>query len=110
MIQLGLTYRKNGYDYAQAERIGDVAIYAQYSEGKIIAYEVFEVLKQKEWEAFGKVNPAKEAIPSTESWGTNAFTVHSLKAAQEKVEFIQNRINERVSRQENEKMAVFSHV
>jgi hypothetical protein len=95
MTPLPTTYRKNGYDYELIERKGDTAIFSQKDGGKIIAFEVFEVIKQKEWSAFGKTYPPKETIPPTESWGTNAFTVHSIGLARYKAEEIQRRVDGR---------------
>ena len=88
-------YRNNGYDYKLEKRVGDVAVFEQYSEGKLIAYEVFEVRKQKETD-WGTVHyEAKEKVPSSEEWGNNAFTVSSLKRADFYVEQILKSIAER---------------
>lgn len=92
MQQLPLTYRKNGYDYKQVFRDDNTAIYEQHSEGKLIAFEVFEIVVQKEGEVFGKAQPEREKVPSTEQWGSKAFTVHSLQAAIEKRDVIKKNI------------------
>ncbi len=74
-------YKKNGYEFKLVSRIGDVAIFEQHSEGSVIAYEVFEVRKQKETQ-FGDIHyEAKERVPSNEEWGTNAYTVHTIEQA-----------------------------
>jgi hypothetical protein len=104
MTPLPTTYRKNGYDYELIERKNDTAIFSQKDGGKIIAFEVFEVIKQKEWSAFGKTYPPKETIPPTESWGTNAFTVHSLSDAVFKAKMIQRAIDDRVAKRETVEM------
>lgn len=88
-------YKKNGYDFKLIKRQGDVAIFSQYSEGEIIAYEVFEIRKQKEAD-WGEIHyEAKERIPSNEEWGNNAYTVWTLKEAMAKVAEIQLAIDNR---------------
>ena len=88
-------YKKNGYYYKLEKRVGDVAIFEQYSDGKLIAYEVFEVHKQKATD-WGTVHyEAKERVPSSEEWGNNAFTVHTLQRAEMHMEQILKAISER---------------
>jgi len=89
-------YKKNGYDFKLVKREGNIAIYSQGDdEGRVFAYEVFEVRKQKETQ-FGDIHyEAKERVPSNEEWGTNAFTVHSMEQAEKYVKQIQETITNR---------------
>ena len=78
-------YRKNSYDFFLVKREGDVAIFEQKDNDKLIAYEVFEIRKQKAAE-FGNVKyEAKEKCPGNEEWGINAYTVHTYEAALERM-------------------------
>jgi len=93
---LPLFYKKNGYQYEQVFREGNIAVYSQKSEGIIHAFEVFKIRKQKATD-WGEVHyEAKERVPSSEEWGNNAFTVYTLDKAMDKVfiikEAIQNRL------------------
>ena len=104
MIPLPDNYRKYGYTFELLERVEDVAIFKQISEGEVIAYEVFEVLKNEETTAtFAGAEihyPAKEAIPSTENWGKNAFTCSTPERAEIKRDYLLERIAERKAQQE----------
>jgi hypothetical protein len=94
---LALTYRKNGFDFRQVTRAGNVAIYEQSDEGKFIAFEVFEIRQQGEREFNGTKIEAMERCPSNEEWGTNAFSVRTKEAAIKRANEIIQRIRERVS-------------
>ena len=86
-------YHKNSYDFKLVERNGDVAIFGQYNEGVLIAYEVFEIRKQKAAN-FGDIHyEAKERVPGNEEWGSNAYTVYSLEKAEIKMQQILESIN-----------------
>ena len=89
-------YKKNSYDFKLVKRVGDIAIFEQICEGKVMWYEVFEIRKQKEAD-WGEVHyEAKERIPRNEEWGTNAYTVYTLEQA----EFRMNQIAETISQRE----------
>lgn len=76
MELLAKEYRKNGYLFKQVWRFGQVAIYAQHSPetGKVMAYEVFEVIIRKEAVLAGRVVPEHESCPSNEQWGQKGYT------------------------------------
>lgn len=97
MKPLEKKYNKNGFAYELVDRQGDVAIYSQTlpETGKIIAYEVFEVMKNKEREIAGKIIGAGESVPNIKQWGAYAFTVYDLEAAKLKQGFLSTRILER---------------
>lgn len=75
-------YNKYGYLYELIKRVDDVVIYSQKTSGKIIAYEVFEIRKQKASSWGNVLFEAKEMSPSSESWGKNAFTVKTILRAE----------------------------
>ena len=92
MKTLPNTFSKNTFDYQLVSRDGDVAIYSQTmpETGKLIGYEVFEVLKKEAFSLNGYDYPAKEAVPSTTQWGQMAFTVFDLsRAKQRQAELLQ---------------------
>lgn len=101
MIPLPKTYNKNGYRFQEIERQGDVAIYSQFCPDaqRIVAYEVFEVVKQPAGEIKGKAFPAKEVTPSNSDWGQKGYTVASILAAKAKVYILQERIDNRTAAQ-----------
>ena len=84
MKKLAEKYNKNGYQFELVERTGDVAIYSQHLENRIVAYEVFEVQKYQERIIAGKIIPASEATPSNEQWGIKGYTYWNLDRAKEK--------------------------
>lgn len=94
--------RKNGFDYQLIRRIDDVAVYSQSDEGKLVAYEVFEIRKAEAGEFMGKTVEAREKMPSNEEWGNNAFTVHTLDRAFQYVKEILKRIKIRDENRERD--------
>jgi hypothetical protein len=89
MKPLPKTYFKNGYQFNQVDRTGDVAIYSQSLDSKIIAYEVFKVQKLKERHINGGKIEAREACPSNEQWGTRGWTYWNLDDAMAKAAILQ---------------------
>lgn len=105
MQALGNTFRKNGYLFRLMQRIGDIAIYEQLepSDNRVVAIEVFEVIKVKEQNIFGKDIPGHEICPSNEQWGSKGFTVRNFSRAMEKVGILQDKIDNRNSAEANSK-------
>lgn len=83
------TFRKHGYEYVQAWRDEDYAIYSQASGSKFVAYEVYRITKNDPGERFGKVFEATESIPSSEQWGRTAYTVATIAEAHDKIGIIE---------------------
>lgn len=98
MIQLSNQYKKFGYTFSQVSRVGDVAIYAQESDGKVFGYEVFIIQKNEENTRFGKTFPASESVPPTSAWGKEAFTCRSMDEAKNRAGELAVRQNERLVR------------
>ena len=87
MTALQTTIKQAGWTLNQIDRVGDLAIYAKTFPGGLIhSYEVIKVRKESE-KAFpnGRVTPAHEAYPSSESWGEDGWTYMTLKEAQDKL-------------------------
>ena len=82
MRTLPTTFRKNGFDYNQVERVGNVAIYRQTKAGQ--SWERFEVGRIRanaERKQFGTVFEASETWPTAEEWGVKAWTCTDLAGA-----------------------------
>jgi len=97
-VKLPDSFRQNTYEYTLIKREGDVAIYAQWCEGRIIAYEVYEVKKIAAQNLNGYDYPAKETSPSSSQWGNNAFTVWTLEKAEEKFRLIKRNLENKKER------------
>ena len=76
--------QNGGHCYRQVGRNDDTAVYEQLGHyGQLLGYEVIRIKKQDACRMFGKDYPAKELYPSSEDWGSLAFTVNTLKRANE---------------------------
>ena len=91
-----------GYDYECVIRDDTRAIYSQSDNGKIVAYEVFEIQKQK---AGPMTYPngvtvdlqAKELFAGDSKWGTLAWSCKTMDKAMEYWEHLGRLHNERQS-------------
>lgn len=70
MIPAPISFRKNGYDYTQCERVGSVAIYEQSRQAKTYAYEVVKIRQRAARVIGDNTLEASERLPSDEDWGT----------------------------------------
>ena len=84
-FELNQTWETHGYYYRaiweEKQPNGSQIVIAEqriYKDGEIIAYEVFKTILRKERLMFGSMIPSHYAIPGTELWGKNAFTVWRL--------------------------------
>lgn len=96
-IRLPENVDANSFKYVLVERVDDVVIYEQFSEGRRIAYEVFEIRRMNAQILNGHSYPAKEKFPAASEWGNNAFTVYTIEKAKEKMVLILNNIQKRLS-------------
>ncbi len=89
MTPIPLIFRRGGYDYKQVMRDDRAAIYRQSRGEESDCFEV--VILQKcpthTWPD-GNVTLAHEAMPGSESWGSQGFTCTSLDAAKARFEQI----------------------
>ena len=76
-----------GNQYQLFKRGNQTLVYAEVnSEGKHLAYEVFQIKIQKAGEMFGKWYPARERFPGSEAFGKWAWSYSTMEAAQVKFE------------------------
>lgn len=77
MIPLPATYSKHGYTMTLHYRTDDIAVYSQRDPetDQVYGYEVFIIQKFEDRTMFGNVIPARESVPPSEKWGTEAYTV-----------------------------------
>lgn len=83
MKPLELKFRKNGFDYEQVYREGDIAIYKQ-TQGSGTWFEVFTVQKNAARIIAGVVIAASESMPGNEAWGQKGWTYRDFPAAMSK--------------------------
>lgn len=82
-----VTFRKNGYQYDQIFRAGNIAIYMQRSlDGKSSYYEVWVIRISEARTIKDYVFARKERQPGNEDWGKYGFTFYTLQGAQNKAE------------------------
>jgi hypothetical protein len=82
--RLAKQFRRDGFDYRQIAREGDVAIYSQTWSGcpdPAICFEVIRVKRRQGFEIAGRFVEPAEIYPSSEAWGTDGFTVTDKDAA-----------------------------
>ncbi len=91
MKTLPLSYSKKRFDYKLIQRSNKAAIYSQSFEGKLLAYEVFQVKVAKAYSFGGIQFEGGEYTPSDESFGMWAWSFgifstpeRALERAQEK--------------------------
>lgn len=86
MKKLEDNIRKNRFDYTLVKRSTSNAIYAQNSEGNVIAYEVFKIKIVKDGEVFGKFVEGHEKFPSDKDFGISAWSCRTLEKANQRFE------------------------
>jgi hypothetical protein len=80
-------FKHGEFNYRQITREGDVAIYEQrWRDSENVCYEVVRI-RRHEAKTFpgGKSSPAREAYPSSATWGDLGWTVTTLDAAYAKL-------------------------
>jgi hypothetical protein len=95
MTPLAKTFRKDGFDFAQIDRVDDVAVYHKTKGAQVESFEVVIVQKRAEhtWPN-GDTTPAHESMPSSESWGTLGWTLPTKLQAYSKVAEVLESIKE----------------
>lgn len=81
MKQLATEIKHKGFLYIQEYRNDSYAIYSQWLDNKIIAFELIRIKKNKDRELFGKLYPASETYPDTKGWGKEGWTFKSYNNA-----------------------------
>lgn len=80
------SFRKNGFDFEQVFRQGNVAIYKQTKAEQPgnIHFEVGKIRENKARDQFGQHFEACESWPSSEEWGVRGFSYFSFEEANNK--------------------------
>jgi hypothetical protein len=80
-------FKHGGFNYRQIAREGDVAIYEQrWLDSENVCYEVVRI-RQHEATTFpsGESSPAREAYPTSATWGVDGFTLTDKDTAYAKL-------------------------
>lgn len=93
MKTLETNFKKNGFDYELVKRNNAAAIFAQKSEGKVIAYETIRIKIWQDRTLRNRILEGGEYYPPTGTWGTDGFTYHFLHQAEKRFESITHDYN-----------------
>ena len=77
MKPLPIQFKKNGWQFEQMNREGNLAIFRKWKKPQGITIESFEVVKISQNPAYsiaGKEIPAAEGYPCSEQWGTRGWS------------------------------------
>ena len=75
-------FRREGINYRQIAREGDVAIYEQRWPGsENVCYEVVRICRRNGFEIGGRFIEPAEVYPKSETWGVDGFTLIDKDAA-----------------------------
>ena len=88
MKTLETNFRKNGYEYELVKRNEIAAIFAQKSEGRVIAYETIIIKFYAYTNTGNHIIEGGEYYPTTKMWGKDGFTYHFLHQAEERFQKI----------------------
>jgi hypothetical protein len=86
-------FRRDGFDFRQIAREGDVGIYAQVWNGcpdLAVCFEVIRVKRRQGFEIKGKLIEPAEVYPNSEAWGLDGFTFADKDAAFAKLRALRN--------------------
>ncbi|MHB8578980.1 MAG: hypothetical protein ACYDA4_03855 [Ignavibacteriaceae bacterium] len=82
MKPLGTNFAYKSFLYHQEWRNENFAIYSQWLNDKLIAYESIRIRKNKSQERYGKNYEASESYATDREWGINGFTSKTFEEAQ----------------------------
>jgi len=77
-------FRRDGFDYRQIAREGNLAIYEQRRTGcaePSICYEVIRIRRRESFQVGGKLIEPYEIYPNSDAWGVDGFTLTDKDAA-----------------------------
>jgi hypothetical protein len=78
------SFRKNGFLFEQVKRRGRWVLLRKRRTGwENGVFEVVRIRTYPEKECFGKIFPARETLPPSESWGTEGFSYSTEEAARD---------------------------
>jgi hypothetical protein len=81
---LATRFPRDGFDYRQIAREGNIAIYEQRWTGCAeprVCYEVIRIRRREAFQIGDKIIEAAEVYPKSEVWGVDAFTFTDKDAA-----------------------------
>ena len=73
--KLETEFKKFGFIYRQIKRSGNVAIFEQVKDDRILAYEVVVIRAHEGYEIAGNKMEPSEFMPRSEDWGTFGWTL-----------------------------------
>lgn len=96
MKRLENTFRSKGMQYDVLERFtvqsGDTTNDYVYCVVDQSHFAIMEVIQDEECERFGTIIPAHERIPSSEQWGSKAWSFQTPKQADKKKRELEARV------------------
>jgi hypothetical protein len=80
---LPMRFRRDGFDFRQVAREGDVAIYEQTwkSNQDSAAFEVICIRRREGFQIGGRFVEPAEVYPNSEAWGVDGWTAQDKQAA-----------------------------
>jgi hypothetical protein len=81
---LPIRFRRDGFNYKQIAREGDVAIYEQAWSGcpnPSVCYEVIRIRRREGFQIGARFVEPAEVYPNAEAWGVDGFTLTDKDAA-----------------------------
>lgn len=85
MKKIAERIESKGFVYVQEWRNNKWAIYQQWLDNELIAYELIKIRKNKEHIIAGKIFPVSESYPTDKSWGKEGWTFHKLADAKKRL-------------------------
>ena len=83
-MKLLKNYKKNGFEFTQLKRIGDIAAFEGVRESGAKTFEVIHIQKHDGGEVYGKTFEPSEYPPSNNQWGVKGWTYQTDSGAQDK--------------------------
>ena len=80
-------FRRDGFNYRQIAREGDIALYEQVWIGcpdPAVCYEVIRIRRREGFQIDGRFVEQAEVYPNSEAWGVDGFTFTDRNKASDK--------------------------
>jgi hypothetical protein len=92
--KLKARFSKRGYEYRLVKRSDEVAMYEQWADERLHAYEVFRVQVNDARVIAGRAVSAGESSPGDEQWGKKGWTCLTRESAEQRYEAAQALVDE----------------